>query len=366
MSDDHTLGIHGALQHVVADLNMPKSSVLVHHVVGEDGCATTNVSQEQLRKALGVSHINLHNITGVQIKTQNQSSGPVACTIRSGNGEPLPLTDRMTAMNEGSMQAANQIVMPNTTHETGVMVLKELSTDKNKHKPYTGLTDEEKMRNKLNAAYYAHEGDSPSETHLFLHTVKAEHDGKSRVAIPIKAVIGPEDGGLTAVASRCIVHQKKAPKLLASDATIIKMPHRATGEMCDHLLASTRSVELMAETVRKNTEVNQTFGQGLSITTHSMNEHCEPGDHVIHEVTFHREPSTDSDKVCYQRDLMPDAVAASTATPAVAGGSAHEGAWHQAMFGKKNAGGASIDAEHGVGALGDGLATNEDGPEEPE
>lgn len=356
MTDEssHALGIMGELQHVAADLNQPKASVVVHHVLDEDGTASTTISQEQVRKALGVSHINLHNVTGMEIHTQSSSAGPIGCTVRSGNGAPFPITDRQTAMVGGAMAAAHQIVLPNATEQTEVMPLKAITTDKNKHVPHHKLTEEEKMRNKLNASYYAGEEKPPSDERLYLHTVKASNGGDERVAIPLKSVVTPEDGGLTAVASRCIIHQKKSPKTLAADATIIQMPHRTTGEMCDHLMASTRSVEAMADAVRKNTTVNKLFGDGVVISTHPINEHCQPGDHVTHKIVFHREPSGDAKEVSYKRDFMPESVAGGIATVTTTGGLEHEGAWHSAMFGKKGSAGASTDHTHGA----DAQATN--------
>lgn len=332
MTEDHTLGIHGNLQNVTADLNHDKAVLVVEHEIPDDGGATsTHITQEQLRKALGVSHINLHNVHAISVESSAlNSNGVSAVTVRSGDGTALPTTDRHCHVHDGAMAAAHLITMPGHVASTGEMALKSLQTDKHSFVAHGELTADQKKRNELNAALYATSSAAPSDEMLYKNTVKAEKGGISRVAIPLRQTPTTDDGALTAVASRCILGQQKAPTVLAPDAKIIQMPHKVTGEVCDHLLASADSVEQMARTIKDNTKVHGTFGSGLTIDTHALGNSHQPGDTVVHKITLHRTPTGEANKVTYIRDLVPDGVVAPTNGANEAPGM--EAEWHKAMF----------------------------------
>lgn len=364
MSDDHTLGIHGKLQHVAADLNHDKAVIYVEHEVPEPGAVTsTKISEEQVRKALGVSHINLNNVHAVSVTTNAQAAnGLTGVTLRSGDGAVFPTTERHCAMvGDSAMAAAHAITMPGTVSESGEMTLKAIQTDKHAFKPHGDKSAEEKKRDELNAALYSHSGAAPDDDVLYKHTVKAQKDGVTKIAIPLKENVTNDDGALTAVASRCIIAQKKAPQVLAGDATIITMPHKSTGVDCDHLLVSEQSAKAMTAQIKENTKVQGTLGHGLIVETHALGEMHSPGDKVIHKIVLHRTPTGDKDKVTYMRDLVPEGIT----TPAAAldaPETVHEAAWHKAMFAKSkpSAGPAqTIQHDHELAGNQDGGAAEE-------
>ncbi|MGB0547725.1 MAG: hypothetical protein ACPGR8_01210 [Limisphaerales bacterium] len=337
MSADHELGIHGKLQHVLADANHTEATLCVHHVLGEDLSSTTHVTQDQLRKAANISHINLLNPTKLTIETINQSDGMAAVTIKGGDGSALPVTDRQCAHVNGSMLAAHMVALPGT-NKTSDMAFKQLPTDKHNFVPHDAMSEEEKQRNKLNAAYYPAHTDVPSDSKLYANTITASHNGEDRIAIPLTEKVTPETGGLSAVASRCIKHQKKKPSDLcpSGNAQVVTMPHKTTGEDVEHLVADAAAVKAMADTVRANTAVKGTFAEGVVITSHGISEQSKPGDHIISKVTIHRCPTDETGKVTLQKDLMPTEVAGGFAPVAGEGPiSGHNQKWHDAMFAKK-------------------------------
>ena len=336
-AEDHTLGIHGKLQHVAADLNHEDVTFCVHHVLGADKKDTTTLSQEQVRKMMGISHINLANVSAMSIKTQNASAGLAAVTVKGGDDHPLPITHRQCAHVNGGVVAAHTVALPADTTTSGRMPFKKLTTDKHNYEAPSDQHDEDKQRNRLNAAFYPGLEDSPSEAKLFQDTITARHDGEERTAIPLVDRVTPATGGLAAVASRCILLQRKKPSDLCAGATLVEMPHKKTGEMCKHLVASASAVKTMAETVRANTAVRGTFMEGLTITTHGLGDHAMEGDHVISQITLHREPTGESNEVTYMKDLMPAEVQGGTITTEADMGEAHarQNEWHAAMFGKK-------------------------------
>lgn len=337
MSEDHELGIHGKLQHVLADANHTEATLCVHHVLDENLQASTHITQEQLRKAANVSHINLLNPTAVSIETVNNSKGMAAVTIKGGDDTPIPITDRHCASHNDSMLAAHMVALPGT-NKTGEMAFKQIPTDKHNFVPHADMSEEEKQRNKLNAAYYPGHDDVPTDAKLFENTISAKHNGEERIAIPLTSKVTPDVGGLTAVASRCIKHQKKKPTDLCpnGNATIVTMPHKQTGEEVEHLVADASAVKAMADTVRANTAVKGTFAKGIQIFTHGITEHSEPGDHVISKVTIHRCPTDSSGKLTLQKDLMPSEVAGGSLVTTPDGPiNAHDQKWHDAMFAKK-------------------------------
>ena len=337
MSADHELGIHGKLQHVLADANHTEAVLCVHHVLDEDLTASTHVTQDQLRKAANISHINLLNPSKLSIETINNSNGMTAVTVKGGDGLGIPVTDRHCAAHGDSMIAAHMVALPGA-NKTGEMAFKQLPTDKHNFVPHDSLSEEEKQRNKLNAAYYPGHTDVPSDAKLFADTITASHNGEDRIAIPLTDKVNPETGGLSAVASRCIKHQRRKVTDLCpnGNAQLVTMPHKSTGEEVEHLVADASAVKAMAETVRANTTVKGTFANGLHISTHGITEHSKPGDHIISKVTIHRSPTGEPGKVTLQKDLMPSEVATGFAAVATGGPiSGHDQKWHDAMFAKK-------------------------------
>ena len=343
-AQDHTLGIHGKLQHVLADANHTEAVICVHHTLGDDLTATTHVTHEQLRKAANVSHMNLLSPKAIKLKTINQSDGVMAISVKGGDGEPLPVTDRHCAHVDGSMLASHLMALPGET-STNEMALKQLSTDKHNFVPVSLLSEEEKQRNKLNAAYYPGLEGVPSDAKLYKDTISASHNGTERIAVPLVDRITAKTGGLSAVASRCLKHQKKRPVDLCSSGSpaLVTMPHKATGEDVEHLVADAAAIRAMADTVKANTAVKGTFAKGLQLTTQGLNEHCQPGDHVITQLTIVREPTADPATVTYQKDLMPAEVKSGTVLADAEQGvvSHNDQKWHDAMFAKtKGAAGA--------------------------
>ena len=361
---DHTLGIGGKLQHVLADCNHETAKICVQHVLGDDLTATSHVSQEQLRKALGVSHINLSNVTGMELRTSNTSGGLAAVVVQSGDGSPLPITHRHCAHHGEGVVAAHIVAMPADVAETGVMPMKSLVTDKHNFVPHGERTPDEHKRNELNAAYYPQHGSTPSSAKLYQDCIHAKHSDEERVAIPLVDKITPDVGGLTAVASRCIKLQKKRPADLCAGASIVRMPHKVTGEDVDHIVADAKVVSGLADTVKSNTKVCGTFADGVKIVTHGLGDHAKPGDHVITQLTFHRSPTGDVGKVTMMKDLMPQEVHTGTVVGDASIGVTceREQTWHDAMFAKKKSaagatpqiaasvgGDAAADASHSAG-----------------
>ena len=76
-------GIGGALALVTADKNNDKVVLHVHHVLDDNLNATTHITEEQLRKAAGISHMNNNRITGMTRETKNKSDGLVEKTDKS-------------------------------------------------------------------------------------------------------------------------------------------------------------------------------------------------------------------------------------------------------------------------------------------
>ena len=93
-TEDHTLGIHGKLQHVIADANHEAATIIVNHTLGDDLTACSHISQENVRKAACVSHTNLLNADAVTVTTQNLSGGVAAVTIKGGDDKPITATNR--------------------------------------------------------------------------------------------------------------------------------------------------------------------------------------------------------------------------------------------------------------------------------
>lgn len=361
-----TLGIHGPLQNVIADANNAKAVIMITHEVPPPGEVTsTTVTQEQLRKCMGVPHANLHNVHSMEITTNaKQSTIMSGVTVKSGDGAPLPTTERHCAMIGDSMAAAHVVAMPQSITSSGEMKLKALSTDKHGFKPPDALSEEEKQRNVLNACFYAHNSDAPDNAALYKHTITAERDGVRKTAIPLTDKVTPDHGGLTAVASRCLKQQGKGPKALAADATVVKMPHRVTGEITEHLLASTASVDAMAAQIKANTKVCGTFASGVTIDTHGMVEDGDyvPGQKVTHQIVFHRTPTGESHEVTYVKDVAPQGTAPAVALPANGDPAMqHESDWHAAMFATGKGMASTVANEHEDAAENGGGADDGDG-----
>lgn len=346
-SDSARHGIGGPLALLTADKNNDRVVLHVHHVLGDDLSASTHITHDQLRKAAGISHMNNHRITGATIETTNYSDGLVAVTVKSGDGETIPLTDRACVIGpDGSMAAANHVATPNATTTSKEMHLKQLSTDKHGFIPVSKMPADVDTRNRLNAAFYAGSSSAPSDADMFKHTVRSTNGTDERVAIPLKDRLTSDDGVLTAVASRCIVHQKKtAASIGGADARVVTMPHKITGEDCKHLVVSSASAQSIAETIKTNTKVHGTFGNGIIISSHGgMSEHARPGDHVITKLTLHRSPTGDPAEVSYLTDLMPADVQGSAAPneATAAAATVHDDIYKKLMWSTKGATTAQI------------------------
>lgn len=335
-SEDHTLGIHGKLQHVVADANHETATLIVNHTLGDDLTASSHISQENLRKAACVSHTNLLNADAVTVTTHNLSGGVAAVTIKGGDDKPITVTNRhcMHTPN-GGMVASHVIALPNQVTSSDKMHLKELPTDTHNYTRPENVSPQDAERNKLNAVYYAAHDGPPGDDHLFKDTIEASHNGLDRIAVPIYDKISSDHGGLSAVASRCLKLQKKrvADLVPNGNGKIVQMPHKITGDMVEHLVADAPAIRSMAATVKSNTQVQGTFAKGLKISTNGL-ENSKPGDQLITTVTIHRKPTSDPTKVVLQKELMAKEVAAGTihaggADVAVSG---RQQDWHNAMF----------------------------------
>ena len=345
----HT-GLNG-LSGITADVNHDRAVVCVRQTLGPDRTAETTITEPQLRHALGVSHINLHNITGVELDTQSNSNGIVAMTMRSGCGQSIPVTNRQYTVSGTQACGAHHMATPGAVG-SGVMPLKTLRTDKHGFVPVTVQTEQERERNKLNAAFYAGSSAEPSDADMYRHTIRSKNEGEERVAIPLRQMLTTEDGVMTAVASRCIVHQKKAPSTVGgAGAKVVNMRHKGTGEECDHLVVSSEAASRLCETVKSNTKVHPTFGRGLKILADgNVGGGTVEGDTITTRLTLHRQPTDETTKVTYQTDMMPAEIAASAVVaPDVQ--TKHDAEWHGKIWGKAKTPNATIvEVDSGGGA----------------
>ena len=368
---DSTLGIHGKLQHSLADANHEDVTLVVCHQLGDDLSHTAHISHDNLRKAAGVSHMNLLRPESMTVECQNLSGGLAAVTVKGGDGEPLPVTNRHCAhLDNGAMVASHVIAMPNATTASGDMHFKQLPTDKHNYIRPENMSDPDNERAKLNAVHYAGQSAPPTEAKLMDQCITAKHEGRTRIAVPIMDKITADMGGLSQVATRCVRFGKKPVTALCTSGSpaIIKMPHKDTGEEVDHLVADADAINAMANTVKMNTQINGTFANGLSITANGLGDESSPGDMVTTVLKLKRKPTGDPKSVTLQRDLMPKELAAGTVTLAdgAASHSANHQKWHDAMFKpvNKKAMGAAPQIEHTEAAGGDAQATPIDNEDE--
>lgn len=338
-------GIGGPLAKISADHNNETGTITVHHVLGADLTASTHISQPVLAKALGVSHINAHNVDAISFSTDNHSDGVVGIVAKTGAGDPLPTTSRHCVVGPNdTLTAVLHAAPPNTQgRESGLIPLKELRTDKTAYKKYSGLADSDKQRIQLNAGLYAHAVKPPSEDDMYRYSITSKNEGSSRVAIPLKKTVTDDDGVLTQVMSRCIIHQKKAPTAVGgAGAKVVDMPSPETGEKTPYLVMDHDKCKSLVGEITENCKIDPLFENGMHIQTiGSVSNHAKPGDHVITTMTLHRTPTGDADAgVTYQADLIP---AGGKVSAIGAGASANESEIHQAIWGRKvNAGAAQI------------------------
>ena len=338
-------GIGGPLAKISADHNNTSGTIMVHHVLGNDLTATTHISQPVLAKALGVSHINAHNVDAVSFSTDNHSDGIVGVVVKTGSGDPLPTTQRHCVVGpDDTLTAVMHAAPPNSTgRESGIIPLKELRNDKTLYKKYSGRADADKQRIQLNAGLYAHAVKPPTEADMYRNSITSENEGNSRVAVPLRKTVTDDDGVLTQVMSRCIIHQKKGPTAVGgAGAKIVEMPAPETGEQTAYLVMDHAKCKSLVGEIVENCKIDPMFEDGLHITTiGSVSDHAKPGDHVITTMTLHRTPTGDATKgVTYQADLVPAGGKVAATGGATA---AQETEIHQAIWGRKvNAGAAQI------------------------
>ena len=336
---------------ICADQNRTTPKLVFSATLDSNKRATCKVSHDHLREIMGVSNMNAAHIKSLKIHTDSRSNGIVATTLKGGDGEDLPITDKthfVIGSGENSV-CAHHIAMPGTKTSTGDMHLKTLPTDPHGYVAHADLSDEDKKRASLNAGLYPNAGASIAKADMWKGTVSAEKVGHGkRIAIPLDQ--GGDAGALSAAATRAVLSKASLSTVGGPGAKIIEMPHPETGMATKYLVGGEDAINATAESISKNTAVPKTFANGWQIQVDgSMCRNTRPGDQVHHVIEFNREPLGEAHKVTLMKDLVPAELHGTSPGLMVGSDSGTNNQRYTAlMFGKSAANSGAAEITHGA------------------